>query len=80
MGGFQVQLSWNWNVTVDFKRQYWANYVETGPGIRMRIPSFPRHMLLSVDALRGFYLINEGNPRAPVYNDLRAGIWYAFTH
>jgi Flp pilus assembly protein TadD len=78
-GGFQVQLYWNWNLTVDVKRQYWANYVETGPGIRMRVPSFPRHMLLSVDALRGNYLINEGNPHPPVFNDLRAGIWYAFT-
>jgi Tfp pilus assembly protein PilF len=80
MGGFQAQVYWNWNATVDVKRQYWANYVETGPGIRMRVPSFPRHMLLSVDALRGSYLINEGNPRRPVFNDVRAGIWYAFTH
>jgi tetratricopeptide (TPR) repeat protein len=79
-GGFQVQVYWNWNLTVDVQRQYWANYVEFGPGVRMRIPSFPQHMLLSVDALRGSYLINEGNPRRPVFNDLRAGIWYAFTH
>jgi tetratricopeptide (TPR) repeat protein len=78
-GGFQVQVYWNWNLTADVQRQYWANYVEFGPGVRMRIPSFPRHMLLSVDALRGSYLINEGNPHRPVFNDLRAGIWYAFT-
>ncbi len=80
MGGFQVQAYWNWNITLDVKREYWANYVETGPGIRMRVPSFPRHMLLSVDAVRGSYLINEGNPRRPVFNDVRAGLWYAFTH
>lgn len=80
MHGFQTQLYWNWNVTADVKRQYWANYVETGPSVRMRIPSFPRHMLLSVSALRGSYLVNEGNPRRPVFNDIRAGIWYAFTH
>jgi Flp pilus assembly protein TadD len=78
--GFQAQLYWNWNATVDVKRQYWANYVETGPGVRLRVPSFPQHMLLSVSALRGSYLVNEGNPRGPVFTDIRAGVWYAFTH
>jgi len=25
-------------------------------------------------------LIQEGNARGPRYNDIRAGLWYAFTH
>ena len=28
-----VQLHWNGNVTIDARRQDWANFVETGPGI-----------------------------------------------
>ena len=32
VGDFHAQLYWNWNVTVDALGQYWANYVETGPG------------------------------------------------
>ena len=32
-----VQLYWNANLTADAQRQYWANFVETGPGIRMSL-------------------------------------------
>src|ERR1019366_7251629 len=32
-----VQLHWNGNVTIDAKRQDWANFVETGPGLRVPI-------------------------------------------
>ncbi len=77
--GFQAQLLWNWNVTADVKRQYWANYLETGPGIRFHVKPMPSGMVFSVSALRGNYLVNEGNPRGPVFYDLRAGFWYAFT-
>jgi Tfp pilus assembly protein PilF len=70
-----AQLYWNWNATVDALGQYWANYVETGPGFRFRF----RALLFSVNLLRGAYLINQGNPRGPNFNDLRVGIWYAFT-
>jgi tetratricopeptide (TPR) repeat protein len=70
-----AQLYWNWNATVDALGQYWANYVETGPGFRFRV----RVLLFSVNLLRGAYLINQGNPRGPNFNDLRVGIWYAFT-
>jgi len=77
--GFQAQLYWNWNLTVDTKRQYWANTVETGPGFRFRFASMPPSLLFTVNALRGSYLINEGNPRGPVFNDLRVGFWYAFS-
>lgn len=78
--GFQAQLYWNWNITLDAKSQYWANYIETGPGIRFRFAALPASLLFSVNAMRGHYLIQEGNPRGPNFSDLRAGIWYAFTH
>ena len=72
-----VQLFWNHNATVDLHGEYWANYVETGPGIRIRLP----HALqFSVNLLRGANLINQGNPRRPNYFDLRAGFSYAIVH
>jgi hypothetical protein len=70
-----TQMYWNWNLTTDVKRQYWANSLEAGPGVRLRVGA----ILFSVDTLRGAYLVNAGNPHAPFYNDLRIGAWYAFT-
>ena len=32
-----------------------------------------------INALRGVYLITNGNPHPPIFNDLRVGVWYAFT-
>jgi Tfp pilus assembly protein PilF len=76
-GGFHAQVLWNANITADAKRQYWANYVETGPGVRFRFENSP--LLFSVSLLRGAYLVNEYNPRRPNYSELRVGVWYAFT-
>ncbi|MBS1872301.1 MAG: tetratricopeptide repeat protein [Acidobacteria bacterium] len=78
-GGFQAQLFLNWNITVDRSGQYWANYVEMGPGLRFHAKPMPPSMVFSVSALRGNYLVNQGNPRGPVFYDLRVGFWYAFT-
>ena len=78
--GFQPQLYWNYNATVDRLHQYWANYAETGPGLRFRFQGLPKSMLISVNFLRGAYLVNQDNPRRPNFFDLRAGFWYAFTH
>ncbi len=72
-----MQLFWNYNATVDLLGQYWANYVETGPGVRVRLP---HSVLFSVNLLRGANLINQGNPRRPNYFDLRAGFSYAIAH
>ncbi len=72
-----VQIYWNGNATIDARRQYWANFAESGPGIRFRLPS---PLLLSVSFLRGVYFVNGGNPRGPNFFDVRAGFWYAFTH
>lgn len=78
-GGFHAQLYWNFNATVDAKGQYWADFAETGPGVRFRFESLHAPVTFSVNALRGAYLINAGNPGRPNFNDIRVGIWYAFT-
>jgi hypothetical protein len=79
-GGLHTQFYWNANATVDMQGQYWANYVETGPGVKFKFESWHAPVLFSVNLLRGAYLINQGNPRGPNFNDLRIGVWYAFTH
>ncbi|MDX1980355.1 MAG: tetratricopeptide repeat protein [Bryobacteraceae bacterium] len=75
----QWQIAWNMNFTTDRKREPWANFIDVGPGIRFRHKRMPPSMVWTVDLLRGRYLITEGNPRKPVYYDLRVGIWYAGT-
>ncbi|MES1257018.1 MAG: hypothetical protein ABUS51_01255, partial [Acidobacteriota bacterium] len=79
VGGFRAQAFWAANVVFDVNRQYWANFVETGPGLRFRPPGFPKSASVTVNAIRGVYLLNEGNPRRPNFNDVRVGVWYAFT-
>lgn len=74
-----LQFYWNGNFTVDAKGQYWANFVETGPGVRVSSALLPKSMWISANLLRGTYLINTGNPRRPNYTDVRLGVWYAFT-
>jgi Tfp pilus assembly protein PilF len=76
---FRVQVFCNANATVDAQRQYWANFLETGPGVRFRAAAMPAGMYVTVSLLHGVYLVNEGNPRGPNFNDLRMGVWYAFT-
>jgi tetratricopeptide (TPR) repeat protein len=78
-GGVHAQVYWNGNATVDVLRQYWANYVETGPGVRFRFEEWRVPLRFSIDAVRGAYLINQGNPRGPNFSDVRVGVWYAFT-
>ena len=75
----EAEAFWNSNIVFDAKHQYWANYFETGPGIRFHPPGAPHSVWVDLSALRGVYLVNEGNPRRPNYNDVRVGIWYAFT-
>lgn len=75
----QAQIYFNFNGTADRLRQYWANYVESGPGVKFRVRSLPKGLLFSVNFMRGAYTVNEYNPRRPNFFDLRAGFWYAFT-
>jgi hypothetical protein len=72
--GFRAQVYWNWNLTVDQKGEEWANYVENGPGVRFRFRPLPSSMLIGVNALQGHYLLKPAK-----FNDIRAGLWYAFT-
>jgi hypothetical protein len=79
IGSWKIQYFWSNNITVDAKRQYWANFVETGPGIRFHPPRVPNSVSVTLGVNRGAYLVNAGNPRNPNFFDFRAGIWYAFT-
>jgi Tfp pilus assembly protein PilF len=78
-GPLRWQIYLNGNYTADARRQYWANFIEAGPGLRFRFEGLPPALVFSVNVLRGVYTRNEGNPRGPNYDDLRAGFWYAFT-
>jgi hypothetical protein len=75
----RAQMYWNFNSTVDVQRQGWANFVETGPGIRIHADFMPPSMYLLLDSMRGWYLIHGAYPVAH-FTDVRAGIWYALTH
>ncbi len=44
------------------------------------LPGAPPGLMLSVNGLRGPYLLNSYNPQRPNFFDFRAGFWYAFTH
>jgi Tfp pilus assembly protein PilF len=77
---FRAQLYINGNLTFDDQRQYWANFIEAGPGIRVHSAAMPQSMYFTVNLMRGAYLINQYNPQRPNFNDLRVGVWYAFTH
>jgi len=70
-----VQLYWNGNVTIDARREDWANFVETGPGLRAPLA---KSMYLTFNLLRGAYLIDTPSRRA-TFTDVRTGFWYAFT-
>jgi Tfp pilus assembly protein PilF len=74
-----TQLYWNANITADVKRQYWADFVETGPGVRFASTYLPRSMWISFNLLRGVYLTNTANPRRPNFTDLRLELWYAYS-
>lgn len=80
MAGVQFQLFWNANATTDMNRQYWANYLEQGPGVKFRTKQMPRSLAFTVSGVKGYYTVREGNPHGSHFYDLRAGFWYAFTH
>ncbi len=74
----RTQFYWNVNLTVDDQHQGWANFIELGPGIRLRTVLMPPSMYLMLDSMQGAYLIHGSYPVAH-FSDLRAGVWYAFT-
>lgn len=67
------------NGNTDIKRQYWANFMEAGGGIRARWSGLPPNVHFTVQVVRGVYTRNLGNPRRPNYFDVRAGFWYAIS-
>jgi tetratricopeptide (TPR) repeat protein len=80
----QSRVGYRWlllnaNLTADTTHQHWANFVELGPGVRFHVPNSPKNLLLSVNFLRGVYLVSDGDPQHRNFNDLRAGFWYAIT-
>jgi hypothetical protein len=79
LGAWQTQFYWNVNLTLDQKRQPWANFFETGPGLRFRHAAMPSALYFTVNYLRGNYTI-AGDPYGPTFTDFRAGFWYAFTY
>jgi tetratricopeptide (TPR) repeat protein len=78
LGSFESQLFWNNNLIRDAKSLDWANYVETGPGLKFRWPWMPRSLVFSVSGLRGAYTVPQFY-RRPNFVDLRMGFWYAIT-
>jgi len=79
LGGLQTQWYWNTNISRDLRRQYWANAIELGPGLRFRWNWMPAGAIFSVNVLRGVYTIIEGNPWGRQYTDVRIGAWWAGT-
>ena len=70
-----VQLFWNGNLTVDLKGENWANFAETGPGVRVSGWLVPKSMWVTASALRGVYLVGSHAS----FNDIRVGVWYGYT-
>jgi hypothetical protein len=79
LGPLRTQAFVNANITQDSLRQYWANFVEAGPGLRLHFSGTPQAMVFSLSLMRGVYTHNADNPRGPNFLDVRAGLWYAFT-
>ena len=78
-GKLQTQFYWNFNLTQDQKRQAWANFFETGPGVRFRAAFMPSALYFTLNYLHGNYTV-AGDPYGPTFTDFRAGFWYAFTY
>ena len=75
--GSQSSLYWNFNLTADARRQSWANFLETGPGLRFRTTGMPASMSITTSFLRGSYLLPGYPGGKPTFFDLRIGLWYA---
>ncbi|HTM50141.1 MAG TPA: tetratricopeptide repeat protein [Bryobacteraceae bacterium] len=78
LGSIETQLFWNNNLVRDAKGLDWANFIETGPGVRFRWQWMPRPLVFSVSGVRGYHLSSQYYRRAD-FLDVRAGFWYAIT-
>lgn len=79
LGGLQLQAFLSLNLNTDFKRQAWANFVEAGPGLRLRWAWMPPSVSFTFNYLRGHHTIRRIDDRPNTYNDFQAGFWYAVT-
>ncbi len=79
LGGLQLQAFLSLNLNTDFKRQAWANFVEAGPGLRLRWAWMPPSVSFTFHYLRGHHTIRRIDERPNTYNDFQAGFWYAVT-
>lgn len=79
LGGLQFQAFLNLNANSDFKRQAWANFVEAGPGVRLRWAWMPPSVSFTLNYLRGHHTVRRIDARPNTYNDFQAGFWYAVT-
>jgi tetratricopeptide (TPR) repeat protein len=75
----RLQVFWNANLTMDSKRQAWANFAEFGPGVRFRFAGMPPSLMFSINVARGAYTMPQDQQR-PNFYDIRVGFWYAVTH
>jgi len=74
----ETQFFWNNNIIRDEKGLEWANFVESGPGVRFRWAWMPRSLLFTVSAVRGSFSVTQ-HYREQTFRDLRMGFWYAIT-
>jgi Flp pilus assembly protein TadD len=64
------------NAVADAKRQGWANFIESGPGVRFRLRA---GLAVTLSYVRGLHLIDEPHYRNHLYGDFRIGVGYAIT-
>jgi len=69
---FRMQFFWNGNFTIDTQRQIWANFLETGLGVRFRAAWMPPSMYVTASLLRGAYPLNTEGTRPANFNDFRS--------
>lgn len=72
----QAQAFWSFNWTGDTKQQAWANFTESGPGVRVRLG--PRAHV-TAGRYAGHFLLAPVQPFGRQYSDYRVRLWYAFT-
>ncbi len=77
--GQQLMTYLNVNLTADSRGHEWANAVEVGPGIRLRLRGMPRGMVFRYDVLYGRYTKPNRSTIDPSYWDARASLWYAIS-
>ncbi len=75
-GGLRVQIYCNANLTADTQNQRWANFIESGPGMKFRWSGLPQSLFFTMNLLIGRY---TRIPGVLTFTDFRVGFWYAVT-